>query len=62
MAGKADLRRQVRQQRQNRNAGADESTRISEHIMDLEDVRSACDRQEVIACYLARDDEPPTWT
>jgi len=28
--------------------------------MDLEDVRSACDRQEVIACYLARDDEPPT--
>ena len=58
--GKADLRRQVRHQRQNRDAGADESTRISEHIMDLEDVRSACDRQEVIACYLARDDEPPT--
>ncbi|MCP4743476.1 MAG: 5-formyltetrahydrofolate cyclo-ligase [Actinomycetales bacterium] len=58
---KADLRRRVRQQRQKRNAGADESTRISEHIMDLEDVRSACDRQDVIACYLARDDEPPTW-
>ena len=60
VSGKAVLRRQVRQQRQNRNAGADESTRISEHIMDLEDVRSTCDRQEVIACYLARDDEPPT--
>ena len=57
---KADLRRQVRHQRQFRDPGADESTRISEHIMDLEDVRSACDRQEVIACYLARDDEPPT--
>lgn len=60
VSSKANLRRQVRQQRQKRNAGTDESTRISQHIMDLDDVRSACDRGEVVACYLARDDEPPT--
>ncbi len=59
-ASKADVRRSLRQQRRERQAAEDEARRIAEHVLDLEEVRSACNEGAAIACYVARPDEPPT--
>jgi len=59
-ASKADVRRSLREQRRERKADGDEARRIAEHVLDLEEVQSACKQGAAIACYVARPDEPPT--
>jgi len=60
LASKADVRRSLRQQRRDRQSTEQEARRIAEHVLDLEEVQSACKEGAAVACYLARPDEPPT--
>ena len=59
-ARKNELRRSLRETRRTRDGGSDEAARIAEHILDLEEVRSACEAGTAIACYASRAEEPPT--
>ena len=59
-ARKAELRRSLRETRRARDGGSNEAMQIAEHIMDLEEVRSACETGAAIACYASRAEEPPT--
>jgi len=59
-ARKAELRRSLRETRRARDGGSNEAVQIAEHIMDLEEVRSACEAGAAIACYASRAEEPPT--
>ena len=57
---KDEVRRSLRDGRRTRNGGSDEAARIAEHVLDLEEVRSACESGAPIACYASRAEEPPT--
>jgi 5-formyltetrahydrofolate cyclo-ligase len=62
---KAELRRSIRQARRKRAEDPShlvhsDAARIAEHVMDLEDIRNACEQGQPIACYVSRSDEPPT--
>lgn len=57
---KQELRRLIRRSRKERTPQADEALLIAEHVMDLEDIQVACKEGRPIACYEARDEEPPT--
>lgn len=62
---KRSLRRTIRAARheraaQGRAANEDDGRLIAEHVMDLEEIRRACTEGLPVACYVSREDEPPT--
>ena len=68
-SAKAELRRSVRDSRRARLLQNDDSkndlpgdvgTRLADRVLDLPEVRAACEHGRAIACYASRPDEPPT--
>ena len=62
---KTELRRTIRAARRNRltsdrSVHHDDDTRIADRVMDLPEIRSACEQGQPIACYVSRSEEPPT--
>lgn len=57
---KDEWRRRIRAARASRPHDPADASAIAEHVLDLEVIQQACKAGAAIACYAARNEEPPT--
>jgi 5-formyltetrahydrofolate cyclo-ligase len=57
---KEALRAQVRAARRARGRTPADAAATTEHVMDIEVIRTACAEHAVVACYVSRPEEPDT--